>query len=155
MEATMSDANDKQPAETQGAQEPPAKIRYPTNHVVAVIDKEVPLAAAVESLTSGGFLESEIHVTCGTTEADRLRASTGRGGLAHVAIRIAQQLGLEDDEMALKTTYEQAMRDGGYVVRVAAPTDERKERAADVLRKHGAHTINFLGRFTVEGMDRA
>lgn len=151
----MSDARSERPGEGQGAQEPPAKIRYPTNHVVAVIDKEVPLAAAVESLTSGGFLDSEIQVSCGTAEADRLRASTGRGGLAGVAIRIAQRLGLEDDEMALKSHYEQAMRDGGYVVRVATPTEERKERAADVLRKHGAHSINFLGRFVVEGMDGA
>ena len=151
----MSDAQSERPAGTQGGKEPPPKIRYPTNHVVAVIDKEVALIAAVDSLTSGGFLDSEIHVNCGTAEADRLKASTGRGGLSGVAIRIAQNLGIEDDEMALKSRYEQAMRDGGYVVRVAAPTEERKERAADVLRKHGAHSINFLGRFLVEGMGGA
>jgi hypothetical protein len=87
--------------------------------------------------------------------ADRLKASTGRGGLAGVAIRVAQKLGLEDDEMSLKSVYEQALRDGSFVVLVDAPTGERKERAAEVLRQHGAHSIHYLGRFLIEGMDNA
>lgn len=151
----MSDSRSEGAPERQSTAQPSPNVRYPTNHVVAIVDKEVPLAAAVESLTSGGFLDSEIQVTCGTQGADRLQASTGRGGLAGLAIRVAEKLGIEDDEMALKSHYEQAMRDGGFVVAVAAPTDERKERAADVLREHGARSINFLGRFFVEGMDRA
>ena len=147
----MPDPSRDHAAETQRAQEP----RYPTNHVVAVIDREVPLAEAVESLTGGGFLETEVQVACGTEMADRLKASTGRGGLAGVAIRVAQKLGLEDDEMSLKSVYEQALRDGSFVVLVDAPTGERKERAAEVLRQHGAHSIHYLGRFLIEGMDNA
>ena len=147
----MPDTGHDHAPETQRAQEP----RYPTNHVVAVIDTEVPLAQAVESLTSGGFLDTEIQVACGNEMADRLKASAGRGGLTGVAIRVAQRLGLEDDEMSLKTRYEQALRDGSFVLLVAAPTADRKERAAELLRQHGAHSIHFLGRFLIEGMDSA
>ena len=155
METMMSDAHTEGAPERQSTPEASSKVRYPTNHVVAIVDREAPLAAVVESLTSGGFLESEIHVAGGKEAVDRFHASTGRGGLAGLAIRVAEKLGMEDDEMALKAHYEQSMRDGGFLVAVAAPTDERKEAAADVLRTHGAHSINFLGRVLVEAMDRA
>jgi hypothetical protein len=60
-ETMMPDPSRDHAAETQRAQEP----RYPTNHVVAVIDREVPLAEAVESLTGGGFLETEFRWRAG------------------------------------------------------------------------------------------
>ena len=126
---------------------------YPTNHVVGVLDAKAPVADAVEALTSGGFLDSEINVACGSEQADSLRDTTGRRGITNVAIRIAQKFGLADDEMEIKSQYEQAMRNGSYVVSVAAPTEERKQRASQLLRDHGAHSINFHGRFTIEGMN--
>jgi hypothetical protein len=39
-------------------------------------------------------------------------------------------------------------------VSVLAPTEERKQLAARVLRDHGAHWVNFLGRFTIETLQR-
>jgi hypothetical protein len=35
-------------------------------------------------------------------------------------------------------------------VLVLAPTEERKRRAAEILRQHGRHFINFFGRLAVE-----
>jgi hypothetical protein len=45
--------------------------------------------------------------------------------------------------------YEAALRDGDFVVSVAAGTDERKDVAARILLDHGAHFVNFLGRYTM------
>jgi hypothetical protein len=101
---------------------------------------------------AGGFLASEIRVLSGPAAAERLGAKTGRSGLAGLAIRIAEKLGIEDNEMERKSSYESALREGGFVVAVAAPTDERKELAAALLRDAGAHTVNYFGRFTIEGM---
>lgn len=128
----------------------PEPARYPTHHVVAVLDNEQQVVDAAAALTSGGFLPSEVDVATGSQAADRLKESVGRGGLAGLAIRIAQRIGAQDEELELKTHYEQAMRDDKFVLRVEAPTDERKSLATNILREHGAHSVNYFGRFTIE-----
>ena len=130
-----------------GADEP---VTYPEHHVLAVLDSEEELAAAIREMTTGGILDSDVHVGCGTERADQLRASSGRSGLAGLAIRIADQLGIEDPEMEAKARYEQAMRDGQYVLRVPAPSDERKSRVVEILQRHGAHGVSYFSKFTIE-----
>ena len=125
-------------------------IRYPLNHVVGLMDTPEQVRCALDTLT-GPFLESEIKVVCGgEQEADRLRATTGRTGLLDHVLRIAQSIGITNDELEVKDRYEQALREGHVMVHVLAPTDERKERAAQGLRDCGGHFINFFGRFTRE-----
>jgi len=53
-------------------------------------------------------------------------------------------------EMETKKRYEQAMRENRFVLAVAAPTPERKEQATRILRDHGAHTVAFFGKHTIE-----
>ncbi|HEX6616941.1 MAG TPA: hypothetical protein VF046_11615 [Gemmatimonadales bacterium] len=129
-------------------------VRYPTDHVVGILDTADQVRAAYQALTSSGFLESEVTVSSGRAAADALNANTGRTGLAHLAIRIAEKFGVNDEEMALKERYEEALRDGRFVVFVLTPTGERRERAASILRDHGAHTVNFLGKFAIEPLSR-
>jgi hypothetical protein len=148
----MSEHSTDHTSSAREDEQPPDEIRYPTDHVLGVLDAEAQLTAAVQALRGGGFLESELHVTTGQAAADRLDASTGRSGLAGLAIRIAETLGIENDEMQLKSRYEDAMRDGHFVIAVAAATDERKGRAAELLREHGAHTVASFGRFTYTGI---
>jgi hypothetical protein len=131
-----------------------APVSYPTNQVVGVVARPEDAAAACTALTSSGFLQSEVTVTSGPAAADAIRASTGRTGLANVAIRIAERFGVHDEEMETKASYEQALRDGKLVVGVLAPTDERKELATRILREHGARPINFLGKLTIEPLER-
>ena len=131
----------------EGVHEP---IRYPTNHVLAVLDSRAVTSAAVTALEAGGFLESEIQVGTGTAAADELDATTGRRGLASMLIRLAERIGATDEEMETKNRYEQAMRENRFVLSVAAPTAERKEQATRILREHGAHTVAFFGKQTIE-----
>jgi hypothetical protein len=42
------------------------------------------------------------------------------------------------------------MRDNRFVVSVATPTQERKDRAAAILRQHGGHTVSFFGKHAIE-----
>jgi hypothetical protein len=128
------------------------RVRYPTNSVLGVVDAPAQLERAVAALTSGGFLADEIQVATGAAAADAVHASTGRSGLASLAVRIAERLGIQDDEMEFKAHYEQALRDGRFVVMVSAATEARKERATELLREHGAHAVSFHGRFTIEGL---
>ena len=125
-------------------------IRYPTNHILAVVDSRTVTTATVAALEAGGFLDSEIQVGTGRAAADELNATTGRRGLADMLIRLAERIGATDEEMETKNRYEQAMRDNRFVVSVSAPTTERKEQATRILREHGAHTIAFFGKHTIE-----
>ena len=126
------------------------RTRYPENHVVAVLDTNAQVTNAIAALTSGGFMDSEIQYGTGAMAADELGASTGRTGLAALLIRLAERIGVADEEMEMKHRYERAMRDNKFVVSVAAPTDERKQRATEMLRAHGAHAIAYYGKRTIE-----
>jgi hypothetical protein len=127
-------------------------VRYPENNVVAVIDTLAELEELVESLTGGGFLKSEIQALHGQAAAEKLRASTGRSGLAGLAMRLIASIGMPNDETAMKNRYAQALADGRILVLVEASTDERKKLAAKLLREHGGKFVNFLGRYTIEPM---
>jgi hypothetical protein len=141
------------PGATGPADEPLADRKgYPVHSVIGIINTDDEAARTVEALTGGGFLDSEIHVAAGRPAADAMHARTGRTGLANLAIRIAERLGIADDEMEVKAHYEQALRDGRFVLFVEAPTDARKDRAAQILREHGAHSVNYMGRFAREGL---
>ena len=145
----MSDAPDDSRSTSAGAGPPDEPVRYPINQVLAVFDTEERLAATVEALTSSAFLNSEIDVQQGSEAAARLDGSTGRRGLAGLAIRVAERLGIENDEMHSKEQYEQALRDGRYVLRVVTPTEERRDLASRILHDHGAELVRFFGRFSI------
>lgn len=131
------------------AHEPPT---YPTNHVVAIVDTPEQLRSAVTALTSGGFLESEVNVSAGEGFADALGATTGRTGWADLAMRFTDRVGLPNDEMLMKRQYEDALRDGHYILLVFAATDDRKDSAARIIAEHGGHYVNYLGRFSIQAM---
>ena len=141
------DYHDAQIKRGESGHEP---IRYPTDHVLAVLDNRSEMNAAVAALEGGGFLASEIQVGTGIAAADELDATTGRRGLASMLIRLAERIGATDEEMETKNRYEQAMRENRFVLSVAAATPERKEQATRILREHRAHTVAFFGKHTIE-----
>jgi len=146
----MSGAPDHHDATRPARETSREPIRYPEDHVLAVLDTREQVTAAVAALTAGGFLDSEIRTGTGAANADELDATPGRGGLAGLLIRLAERIGATDEEMEVKNRYEQAMREDRFVLSVAAATEERKERATEILRGHGAHTIAFFGKRTIE-----
>lgn len=123
---------------------------YPKNHLLGVVDDRERAASVVAALTSGGFLRSEIHIGTGAATADALDATTGRSGLAAMLTRLAEKIGVTNEEIEAKNQYEEAMRNDRFVIAVAAPTDDRKARALQVLQQHGAHTIAYFGSHTIE-----
>jgi hypothetical protein len=125
---------------------------YPEGRVVAIIDTVDHLWAAAKALVTAGFLESEIDIVHGSAAADKLSEGTGRGGLANVVMRLAAKIGLPNDEMALRKRYEEALRNGQFVLAVEAPTNERKVLASRVIHDQGGTFIHFFGQRTFEVM---
>jgi hypothetical protein len=150
----MSESRSQPRGDRRLAGEREEEVRYPTDHVVGIVDTREQLEGALDALTGGGFLESEIRVAHGPAAAARLEATTGRTGLVDRLLRFAERIGMPNDETAIKDRYEQALRDGQFVALVLAPSDERKARAADVLRSKGGHFINYFGRSSIERIAR-
>ena len=76
------------------------EVRYPENRVVGLLDTTEQLESATAALTNGGFLPSEIECIHGAAASEKLRANTGRSGLAHLAMRFAESIGMPNDVAA-------------------------------------------------------
>jgi hypothetical protein len=124
--------------------------QYPINHVLAILATPDQTSCAVDALVSGGFFESEIDLGHGPEVANQVAGTTGRSGVQDWFIRLFQQVGLKNAEIELKDDYEKALRDGQTVIAVLTPTEERKNRAAAMLRECGARFINYYARLNVE-----
>ena len=123
---------------------------YPLNHVISIMPTEKEAITAFDSLIANGFLESEVTLGSGPELADRIRATSGRSGLVGRILEVLDRFGAGGDEIDDRHEYEQALRDGAVTVLVLAPTAERKLRAAEILRLHGGHFINFFGKLEIE-----
>jgi hypothetical protein len=150
MPASQSDQNDAEQVPENDFE----SFEYPANHVVAILDTQVQITCAVDALANGGFLESEIGLLRGSEDADRLAGGTGRHGFQDWFIRLTGSVGLKNAETEMKDRYEQALRDGSTVVAVLTPTNDRKDRAAEILKQCGGRFINFFGRLNVERITR-
>ena len=112
-------------------------VAYPLNHVISIMPTEKEAITAFDTLIANGFPEAEVTLISGPELADRIGSWTVSG-------RAPERPLVARDE------YVQALRDGHVNVLVLAPTEERKQRAAEILRQQGGHFINFFGRLQVE-----
>ena len=128
--------------------------RYPVNYVLGVVATNEAAAATLNELTSQGFLDSEVGAMCGPDAAETLEATTGRKGLANLAMKVGEWIGVSNAEMEVKERYEQALRDHQFVVGALALDDERKRRASEIIASHGGHFIHFFNRFSIEVIRR-
>jgi hypothetical protein len=126
------------------------EVRYPEDRVVGLLDTMEQLESAVDALTSGGFLPSEIDVVHGAAASEKLRENTGRSGLTHLAMRFAESIGLPNDETAIKNQFADGLGKGQLLVAVLAPTEERRRVAGRILEEHGGTNVRFFGRYTIE-----
>ena len=129
------------------------QIGYPEQHVVGIIENAHEAVASAEDLRQSGFLDSEIDIVCGPEAADQVKKTTGRSGFMDAAMRFANKLGMPNDELMIKRRYERALDDGKFVISVWSPDDQRKEVAANVLKDHQGHFINYLQHFTIEALE--
>ena len=130
----------------------PAPIAHPADQLVAIVDTAELLDATVAALAAEGVADADVVVSCGAEPAAALDASAARRGPARSAVRVVETLAVDDLEPEIKGRYEAALRDGGYVLRVRAADAERRERATEILRDHGAHSVAYHGRFTGAGL---
>jgi hypothetical protein len=128
------------------------EVRYPENRVVALLDTREQLESAVGALTSGGFLPSEIEVIHGAAASDKLHENTGRSGLAHLAMRFGESIGIPNDETTIKNEYADGLGKGQLLLAVLASTEERRKLAGRILEEHGGSSVRFFGQYTIQSL---
>jgi hypothetical protein len=120
------------------------------NYVLGAVSTHEQADVVVSELTTRGFLDSEVSVVSGPSAAEALDATTGRRGMADLAMRIGEWVGVSNDEMDVKERYEQALRDGQFIVGALAPDDDRKRLASEIIASNGGRFVHYFNRFSIE-----
>ncbi len=127
-------------------------IDYPTNRLLAVVDDPAEAASALAELRAGGLATKDLEILRGEAGADRM---DGTGDVAGPMGRIRRALAFTlMDQLVDFAWYEWALRDGRAVVMVRVRGDAPKAGATEILGRHGAHFVNYYGRFATEEISR-
>jgi hypothetical protein len=124
-------------------------IRYPRDRIIAVVDTRQHLRAMLVSLLQPGVQNEDI-ATLDARDTDRMRATTGHAAPVSWFVRLAQRLGLKDDELEVKERYEEELRAGRLTVAVRATDSSLRARVIRILQPNGGHFIHSFGRYTIE-----
>jgi hypothetical protein len=122
-----------------------ASPTYPTNQLIAVIDDPAAAEAAARALTEAGF---EVTLFRGPESAASFRGTGRARGSWTRFVRIFQFMSM--DQMPDFVTYEAALGEGRAVITVRIRGRPRLETARRILLEHGAHFLNWFGRFSTE-----
>lgn len=123
----------------------------PTDHILAVVNDPADAPGVVATLSQAGIEPNNVTLLRGPEGAARIDATGEATGLTP-RLRQAMSFTLAD-QMPDFILYEAALRDGRAVLAVPVTSDETKQAARRILRDHGAHFVNFFGRFVTEELD--
>ena len=102
-------------------------------------------------LRRAGVPTDQVTVLRGLEGAARIDATGATTGLL---ARLRQAVSFTiADQMPDFVLYEAALADGRAVLAVPVASDEAKDAVRQILLRHGAHFINFYGRFVTEEME--
>lgn len=119
-------------------------MEYPTNRVVGAVDR-MKLGEVVPDLIDAGF--APVGILAGEAGLRRLAETGGGHGLVGLMRHFTKSTGGELDHIRQA---EQELRAGHVLVDVEVSGDAEKERARDVLVRHGGHFVAYFGHWTIE-----
>jgi hypothetical protein len=123
-------------------------IGYPTGWTLAVLDDPAAADTLVRDLRADGVPGDDLVVLSGSDASaglDRLGSSAG------LAARLRRGLQfMTMDQLPDLHVYELSIEQGHALVGLRIADGDRRRRAVDVLRRHGAHFINRFGAWATE-----
>jgi hypothetical protein len=126
-------------------------LGYPTDHLMAILPSAVAADAAVSDLVGGGIAADAVRVLVGEDAALRIDGRGKHHGLMARIYRLVQFTQM--DQAPDFRRYELEARRGHPVIAVRETDAARRRAVRAVLRRHGAHFVNFYGRFFTETLD--
>ncbi len=130
---------------------PHRAIGYPTNRLLAVIDDPSSAASAMSELAGSGIATSDLELLRGDEGADRMDGTGEVSGWLG-RLRRAFDFALMD-QLVDFAWYEWALREGRAVVMVRVRGEGPQASVRAILKRHGAHFVNYYGRFATEELD--
>jgi hypothetical protein len=127
-------------------------IGYPTDSLLAVLPDPQRAASAAAALKTAGIPDRDITILRGDEGASRFDPTGAVHGLITRLRRIVSFAVM--DQLPDMAFYDAAIRSGQAVVMARLRGDERKAEAIRVVRDHGAHFVNYYGRFATEEIVR-
>lgn len=123
--------------------EPPEDLpTYRPNTLIALLDEEGKVRAAIEELTAAGFPGEEIYVLGGKQGAKKLDPSGKGHGLRGRLLRLLERFG---EETRLLEQHAAHLERGGFGIAVPA-ADDQVAQVWEILRRHDAHDAYHLGK---------
>ena len=123
--------------------------RYPMHRVVAIIDDDAQVKAAMQDVQQAGVEVTEVNVLSGPEGAQLLdRAGTQHGFRGRV-LRLTQRGAFEGDALQ---AHERALNNGHQVIYVPARGEPQRGRVVDILRTAGGHDLLYFRRWGVEDL---
>ncbi|HEY3723759.1 MAG TPA: hypothetical protein VGN59_10420 [Acidimicrobiia bacterium] len=123
---------------------PPDWLFRPHGRVVALVDDDRSLAAALEELASDQVPRDDVYVLGGADGLEHIDPSGRHHGWRGRISRVIDIVASEGDDIEDDCRHVEA---GGYLVAVRATRDERTP-IVETLRAHGAHSIRYFGPLT-------
>ncbi len=127
-------------------------IGYPFDRMLAAFRDAAQAAEAAAALRTVGRADRHITILRGEEGAARLDGSGESNGPMARLRRLVSFTVM--DQLPDFAYYERAVRDGGAVLMVRVRGGRSKAAALEALRAHGAHFINYYGRFATEELER-
>jgi hypothetical protein len=127
-------------------------IGYPTDSLLGVVPDSETAARVAAALKAADIPDRDITVLRGDEGASRFDPTGAVHGLFTRLRRIVSFTVM--DQLPDMAWYDAAIRAGHAVVMAKVRGDDRKAEAVRILRNHGAHFVNYYGRFATEEIVR-
>jgi hypothetical protein len=123
-------------------------IGYPAGWTLSVIGDSEAAEAALAELAEAGVQADDVIVLSGAGAADQITKLGTSTGMAARIRRGVQFVTM--DQMPDLHVYELAMEQGHPLLGIRVADTEKRRRAIEILRRHGAHFINRFGDWATE-----
>lgn len=121
-------------------------IDNPQNQVVATLDTD-SLDEVIDALTSAGF-SSGSFTTIKPDDIGNIDSPLTEPGVTGFVHRIF--LGYGADLKNLEHLHHEVVDNKRSILMIPVEEDEQKDQAVDILRDQGAHTVEYVGNWTIE-----
>lgn len=122
-------------------------IAAPVENLVAAFHSADSMDTVIEELKENAFAPEDLRTFSGQEGIEELDFDGSSNGPIAELLRYLQGIG--PDRTYLER-YEEYMRDGDCILMVRAPQKDRKQIAADIIRKHSPHRVTYFGKLVIE-----
>lgn len=120
--------------------------RHPGKHVFGVVDRSEEVEGILEDVVRHGVAKDEVQVVGEDEETPAADQHGVREGVTHAAELLSE-------EHEFNELYQSEVEAGRALVGIPVSRAIDKDAAQDILHRHGAHLINYYGRWVVEELE--